>query len=64
MTRVRRHADVREVVAWIGPGLPMYDRLPIDTWVTGRIALLGDAAHPMSAGPSAGPGGTGPASGR
>ncbi|ONM48500.1 FAD-dependent oxidoreductase [Nocardia donostiensis] len=24
----------------------MYDRNPIDTWVDGRIALLGDAAHP------------------
>ena len=24
----------------------MYDRDPIDTWVQGRIALLGDAAHP------------------
>jgi len=24
----------------------MYDRDPIDTWVDGRIALLGDAAHP------------------
>ncbi|MFD3328808.1 FAD-dependent monooxygenase [Streptomyces sp. NPDC058701] len=26
---------------------PLYDRLPIDTWVHGRIVLLGDAAHPM-----------------
>ena len=25
----------------------MYDRPPIDQWVRGRIALLGDAAHPM-----------------
>jgi salicylate hydroxylase len=25
----------------------MYDRLPIDRWISGRIALLGDAAHPM-----------------
>lgn len=24
----------------------MYDRDPIDTWVRGRLALLGDAAHP------------------
>jgi salicylate hydroxylase len=26
---------------------PLYDRLPIDNWVHGRILLLGDAAHPM-----------------
>ena len=26
---------------------PMYDREPIADWVRGRIALLGDAAHPM-----------------
>jgi salicylate hydroxylase len=26
---------------------PLYDRAPISTWVHGRIALLGDAAHPM-----------------
>lgn len=26
---------------------PMSDRLPAGTWVRGRIALLGDAAHPM-----------------
>jgi len=26
---------------------PMYDRAPIDNWTTGRITLLGDAAHPM-----------------
>jgi len=25
----------------------MYDREPIPTWVDGRLALLGDAAHPM-----------------
>ena len=25
----------------------MYDREPMDTWVTGRTALLGDTAHPM-----------------
>jgi len=25
----------------------MYDREPICTWVTGRLALTGDAAHPM-----------------
>ncbi|WP_371476585.1 FAD-dependent monooxygenase [Kitasatospora sp. NBC_00315] len=26
---------------------PLYDRPPLDAWVHGRIALLGDAAHPM-----------------
>ncbi len=26
---------------------PMIDRLPIPNWVNGRLALLGDAAHPM-----------------
>ena len=26
---------------------PMADRDPIDAWVDGRIALVGDAAHPM-----------------
>jgi salicylate hydroxylase len=26
---------------------PLYDRVPIDHWVHGRIVLLGDAAHPM-----------------
>lgn len=26
---------------------PMVDRDPVDTWVVGRIALIGDAAHPM-----------------
>ena len=26
---------------------PLFDRPPLDTWVHGRIALLGDAAHPM-----------------
>ncbi|WP_285032745.1 FAD-dependent monooxygenase [Mycolicibacterium sp. lyk4-40-TYG-92] len=26
---------------------PMFDREPIDNWTTGRITLLGDAAHPM-----------------
>lgn len=31
---------------WRDRWWPMYDRDPIMTWVTGRIALLGDAAHP------------------
>lgn len=26
---------------------PLYDRDPLDTFVRGRVALLGDAAHPM-----------------
>ena len=26
---------------------PMFDRLPIRSWTSGRITLLGDAAHPM-----------------
>ncbi|MGX1274698.1 FAD-dependent monooxygenase [Streptomyces phaeoluteigriseus] len=26
---------------------PLFDRLPVDNWVHGRIVLLGDAAHPM-----------------
>jgi len=26
---------------------PMVDRDPVDSWVFGRVALLGDAAHPM-----------------
>ena len=26
---------------------PMYDREPIRTWIDGRLALTGDAAHPM-----------------
>lgn len=26
---------------------PMYDRLPLDNWTDGNIALLGDSAHPM-----------------
>jgi 3-hydroxybenzoate 6-monooxygenase len=108
MEQVERHADLRDVVAWIGPGLhlvqyplrsgqmynqvavfrsradlrgeadwgnpaelteafagcsehvreslkrlsianrwPMLDRLPMPDWARGRVALLGDAAHPM-----------------
>src|SRR3984885_4205988 len=108
MEQVARHADLRDVVAWIGPGLnlvkyplpsgqmynqvavfrsqaylrgeadwgnpaelaaafpgcsehvreslkrlsiasrwPMLDRLPMASWARGRVALLGDAAHPM-----------------
>jgi 2-polyprenyl-6-methoxyphenol hydroxylase-like FAD-dependent oxidoreductase len=108
MEQAARHADLRDVVAWIGPGLhlvqyplrsgqmynqvavfrsqaylrgeadygdpaelraafaaccehvreslptlkidnrwPMLDRLPMPDWARGRVALLGDAAHPM-----------------
>ena len=108
MEQVERHADLRDVVAWLGPGLhlvqyplrsgrmynqvavfrseallrgdpgwggpaeltaafagccehvreslstlsidnrwPMLDRLPTWDWAQGRVALLGDAAHPM-----------------
>ena len=108
MEQVERHADLRDVVAWLGPGLhlvqyplrsgrmynqvavfrsqaylrgepdwgnpaelrqafagcsehvreslgtlsidnrwPMLDRPPIPDWARGRLALLGDAAHPM-----------------
>jgi 3-hydroxybenzoate 6-monooxygenase len=108
MEQVERHADLRDVVAWLGPGLhlvqyplrsgtmynqvavfrsqaflrgaadyggpdelaaafagcsdhvrlslstlsidnrwPMLDRPPMADWARGRVALLGDAAHPM-----------------
>ena len=26
----------------------LYDRKPLDNWVSGRVAILGDAAHPMT----------------
>ncbi|HET6626190.1 MAG TPA: FAD-dependent oxidoreductase [Nocardioidaceae bacterium] len=32
---------------WRDRRWPMFDRLPIDSWVQGRLALTGDAAHPM-----------------
>lgn len=34
--------NVNHVQRW-----PMFDREPITDWVDGRIALIGDAAHPM-----------------
>lgn len=40
----------RMLLAATGPVYmhPVYDRDPIDRWTTARIALLGDAAHPMT----------------
>lgn len=40
---------VRAAVARIGRDRhwPMYDRAPTNTWITGRLLLVGDAAHPM-----------------
>jgi salicylate hydroxylase len=32
---------------WTDRFWPMYDREPISNWVDGRLALSGDAAHPM-----------------
>ncbi|MED1951810.1 FAD-dependent monooxygenase [Brevibacillus centrosporus] len=42
-------ASVRHAVSYISRQRrwPMYDRLPISNWSKGRVALLGDAAHPM-----------------
>ena len=42
-------ARVREATGslWRDRRWPMCDRVPMDNWVSGRIALLGDAAHPM-----------------
>ncbi|MET1074358.1 MAG: FAD-dependent monooxygenase [Umezawaea sp.] len=40
---------VRDAVARVGRDRhwAMHDREPLDTWVKGRLALIGDAAHPM-----------------
>ncbi len=42
-------AQVRSGTAKLGRERrwPMFDRLPITNWVQGRLALTGDAAHPM-----------------
>jgi len=41
--------EVRNAVTYIQRQRrwPLYDRNPIGNWTTGRITLLGDAAHPM-----------------
>jgi 2-polyprenyl-6-methoxyphenol hydroxylase-like FAD-dependent oxidoreductase len=41
--------EVRRGLAslWRDRRWPMFDRLPISSWVKGRLALTGDAAHPM-----------------
>lgn len=41
--QVRRGLDS----LWKDRRWPMYDRLPIPRWAEGRLALTGDAAHPM-----------------
>ena len=40
ITRVIEEAD--ELYRWA-----LFDRVPLKTWVDGRVAILGDAAHPM-----------------
>jgi salicylate hydroxylase len=41
--------QVREAMGflWRDRWWPMYDREPMSDWARGRVALLGDAAHPM-----------------
>lgn len=43
------HPKVENALSFIHRQIrwPMYDRLPLDNWIDGNIALLGDAAHPM-----------------
>jgi len=40
---------VQEALKNLATGIrwPLYDRTPIENWVSGRMALIGDAAHPM-----------------
>lgn len=42
-SRVTKLLDKVETCFWWG----LYDRRPLGQWVNGRLALLGDAAHPM-----------------
>lgn len=45
------HPDVRAFLAAVPPGLlfkwGLFDREPLKGWCRGRVALLGDAAHPI-----------------
>jgi len=43
------HPVVRGLIGLAGPieHRPLYDRPPMPAWQRGRVALLGDAAHPM-----------------
>lgn len=41
--RVRALLEQVDTTYWWG----LYDREPLDRWTNGRLALLGDAAHPM-----------------
>lgn len=40
---------VQEALKNLATGIrwPMYDKNPIENWVSGRMTLIGDAAHPM-----------------
>jgi salicylate hydroxylase len=45
------HPVVRTLISWIPPRSlfkwALRDRPPLDRWVQGRVAMLGDAAHPI-----------------
>jgi salicylate hydroxylase len=43
VTAIIRRADPNQLFKWA-----IFDRAPMDTFVDGRIALIGDAAHPMT----------------